>query len=348
MTDNETNRAEDIPDSSRQPEERPEAVAPAPKPGAQLAEYRRKAGLSVEHVVSRMKMTARQVQNLESDNYDALHGIPLARAFVRAYAKFLQVDPEPLVAMFPSDKTTVKTVAKATGPAKRSIPSGPFAGNREPFKSRRGISGKMIGLLLVILLVVAAIVSQQMGLLPVNFSFMQKSAKQKDDVSKETSSDRSQSKAAIEEKTSISGSVSTEVVAPKTIMSEDAPAADKNKPEPAPVAAPAKPEAAPATPVSATPAVSEKTDVAPKSIPAQSGNSLVMRFRENSWMQIQRSDSTVLFKRLVKAGEVENFDVKEPVVVTIGYAPGVDVTLRGKPLELKQSENSTVVRLKLK
>jgi len=348
MTDNETNRAEGIPDSSPRPEEPLEVVEPVPKPGARLAEYRRKAGLSVEHVASRMKMTTRQVQNIEADNYDALYGISLSRAFVRAYAKFLQVDPEPLVAMFPLDKAAVKTVVKTSGPAKRGISSGPFAGNREPFKSRRGLSGKMIGLLLVILLVIAAIVSQQMGLLPVNFSFMQKSTKQKESLSKEISPDRNLSKATLEEKTPFPGSVSTEVVAPKTVMSGDAPAVDKNKPESVPVGAPEKPETSPATPASVTPAASEKADAAPKSMPAQSGNSLVMRFRENSWMQIQRPDSTVLFKRLVKAGETENFDVKEPIVVTIGYAPGVDVTLRGKPLELKQSENSTVVRLKLK
>ena len=70
------------------------------KPGAILAAKRKAAGIAEEQIASRLKMTLRQLQALEADDYDTLHGIAISRGFVRAYARVLKVDPEPLVAMF--------------------------------------------------------------------------------------------------------------------------------------------------------------------------------------------------------------------------------------------------------
>lgn len=337
MTDDDMKKSEDIPGSSFPSEEQAGIAATVSKPGAQLAEYRQNAGLSIEQVASRLKMTARQVQNLEADNYSALHGIAISRGFVRAYAKLLQVDPDPLVALFPSDKAAIPVST-----AKKRVTPEPFAANRQPFKSRRGVSGKMIGLLIVILLVVSAIVAQKVGWLPVNFSLIQKSAKEKEIPEKVTSPREALPKDAPKEKVTSSASVSTEIVTPKaTVISDEPLPADTTQRE----ALPENP--APVAP--AAPSAAEKAESAPISMLEQAKNTLVLSVRGNSWIQIQRSgDSAFIFKRLVTAGETETFEIKEPVDVTIGYAPLVDATFRGKPLILKTVENSTVARLKLK
>jgi len=330
MTDNETNEPRGS-DDSQQPDQeagRPEAAVL--KPGAQLAECRVKAGLTVENVAARLKMTVRQVNNLEADNYDALHGIAISRGFVRAYAKLLQVDPEPLVAMFPSNAGAIKNApSKATTQPKRSMPTDTLAGSRRSFHMHRDFPVKLISaVIVVVLLVVAALAARQMGVLQFNLPSVQKPASQAKESASRMNPTSVQS----------SGSVSTELVPPKTtVMSDNVPAAGE-----------AKQDTASAT---SAPVPDNKTEPAAKPVEAeqaQGNNALVMRFRADSWVQIVNDDSTVLFERLVKAGETEAIDIKEPVSVTLGYAPGVEASLRGVPVELKTAENSTVARLKLK
>ena len=56
----------------------------------------------------------------------------------------------------------------------------------------------------------------------------------------------------------------------------------------------------------------------------------------------------MLFSRLVRAGDTETITITEPVQVTLGNGLGVDVTLRGLPLEIKPEAGSKVIRLDLK
>lgn len=77
---------------------------PKPKAGCHSGCRRVAAGISEEQIASRLKMSVRQVRSLEADDYEALHGMATARGFVRAYARILQIDPEPLVASFAEKK----------------------------------------------------------------------------------------------------------------------------------------------------------------------------------------------------------------------------------------------------
>lgn len=65
--------------------------------GKLLVEARETAGLSVDDVAARLRLTPRQVQALESGEMDALPGIAFVRGFLRNYAKLLQIDAEPLL-----------------------------------------------------------------------------------------------------------------------------------------------------------------------------------------------------------------------------------------------------------
>lgn len=65
--------------------------------GKLLVEARETAGLSVDDVAARLRLTPRQVQALESGEMDALPGIAFVRGFLRNYAKLLQIDAGPLL-----------------------------------------------------------------------------------------------------------------------------------------------------------------------------------------------------------------------------------------------------------
>lgn len=66
-------------------------------PGAALAAARIAHGLTVKTVAGRLKLTAIQIEAMESDDFGALPGPVFARGFVRNYARLLNLDAAPLM-----------------------------------------------------------------------------------------------------------------------------------------------------------------------------------------------------------------------------------------------------------
>lgn len=64
--------------------------------GAQLARGREAQGLSVADVANRLKLTPKQINTLENDQFDSL-GPVFSRGFVRNYARLLQLDVQVLL-----------------------------------------------------------------------------------------------------------------------------------------------------------------------------------------------------------------------------------------------------------
>ena len=117
------------------------------------------------------------------------------------------------------------------------------------------------------------------------------------------------------------------------------------------VIAPVMPAAISATPLTqASVAVANKAPIiAPIAVvPVNSKDALAIKVREDSWVEIKRTDNSVLVSRLLKAGTSEIVAVNEPVTMVIGNAAGVDVTLRGKSVDVLTGNSSNVARLNLK
>lgn len=70
---------------------------PAASPGARLRRAREARGESVHEVAFAIKLSPRQVEALENDDFDALPGIAFVRGFARNYARYLGVDAAPLL-----------------------------------------------------------------------------------------------------------------------------------------------------------------------------------------------------------------------------------------------------------
>ena len=66
--------------------------------GAMLTATREEHGLSIADVAQALKLTQRQVEALETERFDLLPGVAFARGFLRNYARFLGLDPDPLLA----------------------------------------------------------------------------------------------------------------------------------------------------------------------------------------------------------------------------------------------------------
>jgi cytoskeleton protein RodZ len=68
-------------------------------PGKTLRETREAQGLTVGEVAGAIKFSPRQIEALERDDFDLLQGTTFLRGFVRAYARMLKLQPEPLLAL---------------------------------------------------------------------------------------------------------------------------------------------------------------------------------------------------------------------------------------------------------
>lgn len=73
------------------------ASSPETGPGAMLASLREEHKLAIADVAQRLKYGARQIEALESEEFDKLPGATFVRGMVRSYAKLLDADPQPLL-----------------------------------------------------------------------------------------------------------------------------------------------------------------------------------------------------------------------------------------------------------
>ena len=65
--------------------------------GAELARAREERGLALTDVAQQLKFAARQLEALEQEHFDQLPGGTFVRGMVRAYARLLKIDAEPLL-----------------------------------------------------------------------------------------------------------------------------------------------------------------------------------------------------------------------------------------------------------
>jgi cytoskeleton protein RodZ len=86
--------------------------------GAILREAREEQGLTITEVEARTRIRARFLTALENNDFEALDGAVYTRGFLRNYAIFLGLDPEPLLAEL--------------GAAQQVIPSSRASRSREP------------------------------------------------------------------------------------------------------------------------------------------------------------------------------------------------------------------------
>ncbi|WP_158590405.1 helix-turn-helix domain-containing protein [Noviherbaspirillum cavernae] len=295
-------------------------------PGAQLAAVRQSHGWSVEQVASQLNLAPRQIHAIESDDYAALPGMPIARGFIRAYAKLLKVDAVPLLATISGDAAVANE--GITPPRTLSMP---FAETRLPtMVSRQGFSGKRLtGVLAVVALVAGLGMAQQSGKLGEMLQSL---------TSALGHSDALESVSAL---ASATAPAQAEVTVPVSVESlSTATSTGGEAANVAPVVAMAESPVEVATTADTVAPTIEKT--------AMEHEALVLKAHADSWIEIKRPDNSIVFSGLVKAGKTETIDLPGPVSLVIGNASGVDASLRGTSLELKANTSSNVARLNLK
>ncbi len=350
---NDEARVNEQPESVASTNSNPEPVVNVAEPivpaGAQLAALREARGWTTLQIASQLNLANRQIQALEADNYAALPGMVIVRGFIRAYAKVLQADPAPILAAIVDD-----TAAPAVLLPERNTLSASFSESKLSPSGPRGYSFKaMLAVAVLVVMGAAVFAVQHLGLIPSSMSQSPKVEERLAPIETGEIVEVPPAQAeAIETTVPPLTNVTSEAVKPSTVAPLVSTAeSNATAPEAKPAVVISAPVTAskPAAATSVVPSVAATVSTAPvAAVPVNSKDALSIKVREDSWVEIKRADNSVLLSRLLKAGTSEVVAVTEPVSMVIGNAAGVDVTLRGKSVDVVAGNSSNVARLNLK
>jgi cytoskeleton protein RodZ len=294
----------------------------APSPGAQLAAVRKQRGWSIEDVASQLNLAPRQVQAIENDDYESLPGMAVARGFIRAYAKLLKVDATPLLPVVTSEPA----LGSGSHATRRPVAATYSEPRFREITDRPGFSGKHLAVAIGVAVVLTGVwVAHRTGVLSSVVSKLEGGL------------------------ANVSGAAGAGNAAkPGPASNEAAPVA--SNPAPAVESSTAGTVVDQSVPPPVTPPTANAGESAAPQQAAQTAgkDALVLKAHQDSWIEVKGPGNRTVLSRILKAGETETLEVKEPLSVVIGNAAGVDATLRGEPLAVKAGAKSNVARLSLK
>lgn len=308
--------------------------------GQQLASARVRQEISVEQIAGQLKWSERQIAEIEAGNYSVFPDVLTVRGFVRAYAKILKIDPTLLMRDLAAEYG--KFPAKPLDRPKLDMP---FSAGRVPLSGlHSGSSQKILGTIILALLCLLAVFVWRDELLDsirVIYPTNTNPFVEHPDVTVASQKSHEQTNAVAQayEKNKLN-SVNSEPIAqnPVSIFTDESSHAVSE----------AKASNLVAKDDQHKTAVTQ-SEQPPKStkviVPA---NTLVLKFKQDSWIQIKHANGSVIISRLYRAGSEELINVSEPLNMVIGNAPGVQATLRGQGLALPLQAGSNVVKLSVK
>lgn len=286
----------------------------SPPVGEQLRLAREARKLSVSDIAQMLKLGPRQVEALEEGDWQGLPGNTFVRGFVRNYARILQVDTAPLMALLDGSlEKGVNNLAVPETPPATMPQSGGSA-------SRRDRAVVLLGVGLV------AVAGLAYFLMPNDLSAWRDSTQGLlDSLARKEEPAPTPSVVAPAEPVFPPGATPQQIMNPQAQMSSESP--------PALVA----PESNPPVPAQAATA------------PDAMAKAPQIRFmvEKESWLEVRDRDNKQIFSQRVAAGTEQTLSGQGPLSLVIGYAPGVRVFWNGQAIDLAPHTRGEVARLVL-
>lgn len=295
-TVNETAEAQTAPISS----------APSPSVGQQLRAAREAKGLAAVDVARTLKLSLRQIEALEADDWDRLPCTTIIRGFVRNYARLLGLNSEQMMSEL--DRLRMPQAPEL------DLPAGtPVKISHETQADRRDYVRVFSGLTVLLLAVLA-------------YFFFPPELWQSTLAALKSAT---QSRPLVEEKAKIAAPLAEELKSPQTPLVPPAttvlPDASSPPAAPAPSPAPAAPEA----PTSQAPV----------------GNVLKFSFAQPSWVEVRDRLGQIIFSQLSPGDSQREIEGQPPFTLVVGNAAHVTLLYKGKSVDLSKRSRDDVARL---
>lgn len=290
-----------------------------PTAGEMLRAAREAAGLSLNELAAFLKVNAKKLEALETDQHELLPNAVFVRGLASSVCRALKIDVTPVLAQLP--QTAAPSLLKDQG---RNL-NAPFRtpGDLAKVSVWDQLSRPMV--LAVLALLAAALV---MILLP---SVARKSAP-------ETTAESTQAPAETAAAPATGGQPSE--------ASETEPVTAAT---PSVVAVSGKPNAGVAVSTSSVappaPAAASSAQVRPVS---PEGALVYFKVSASSWIEVTDAEGSVRLSRLLQAGESARASGALPLTVVIGNADVTEVQVRGKSFSLEPVSRNNVARFEVK
>lgn len=285
-------------------------AAAAATPGALLASARQASGLSVAEVAVQMRISPRQVQAIEADQYEQLPGAVFVRGFVRNYARLLKLDPIPLL----------HALEPALG-QEAPLRAHEIAGTL-PVPARHGHTRLWVGVLLLLVVAVLGAAAYEMW-----------RARPLPSAAPVT---------GVKEPAATAQPGRPEMQAEQR-RAEPVPLAPERLAD-----TPVKPPEAGAPGVTnAATASAPAPDGATPAGAASSTARLTIEFVKDSWIEIRDRHGAIVFMGTGAAGTARRLEAAPPAQVVIGNASGVRITYNERPVDVAAHAARNIARFTL-
>jgi len=308
--------------------------------GVLLSNERVKRGISIQEAADYLKLSRKQVEALENDDYSSLPGTTFVRGFMRNYAKFLELDLEPIMAWLDSQ---VPNTAPDARPAAAVTPQGTTASTEShkekdtapatPATANVDTGSGIWKWLLPLLLVGAGLVWYQ---------------------SQPSEATEANTEAAAPAEAVAKAPVATTPPVAETAATPPAPPAEAPQtPPPSAAATPAVPPPVTATTAAPavtppTPAATTTTATAAPALPSNGNHQLRLVMKQDSWMEILDSKGERVVFGTQKAGKERIVEGTPPFKMTIGNATEVELFHNNQAIDLKKHiKKGTTAKLEL-
>jgi cytoskeleton protein RodZ len=285
--------------------------------GSTLRSAREAAGLSVDDVALQLKLAPRQVRALEDDDFQHLPGRTFARGFARNYARFIQLDPDRVLALMPAGESAPALERPSFAAARR--PMGEIPVERA---AHRSSAPRVLFLLLALVAVGAA----------AYYEYVHKASEARREAAGVSGAESATTTIPAPQSLTAAGSTTT---LPNPVAAESPTTATLPTGEAAPGPA-GTPDAA-ATPAGGSATAAKASDAA-----------LVLAFRGTSWAEVKDANGRVILQMTGGAGMTQTVTGTPPLELSLGNAPDVAVTFRGQSLDLAPFTRGVVARVALK
>ncbi len=317
--------------------------------GERLRREREMRGIGLDEIATATKISTRNLRALEEEKFDQLPGGIFNKGFVRAYAKFLGIDQDQIVAEY--EAASQETEVAREQKLKEDFAKAEFRKQKKEDDQEISLEPKSQWGTIAIIVLIAAIGyggysyyqrrkldKLQQAQTPPTIAVRPAPQTQPPQISPPVAD------------ASAAGTTSTpNATAPNTATSPSPTMTQAAKP--ADTAKTESPKPAQTIPVDATKPASQKTEVpatptTPKATPEQkpttqeqkpstaSGPPFELKIKVNkqSWVSI-KADGKTLVNGTLQPGTEKTFKATEKIDVILGNAGGVEVSYNGKPVE---------------
>jgi len=298
--------------------------------GVTLRDAREAQKLSVEEVALRLRLSEKQINALEADDFSIFGSAIFVRGFIKSYARFLTIDPQPLLdahlGMYPQEQSQSITY-KNVGVDK--LVDG-------------GVS-KLTALIFGVLLIAALFVwvAYKIWAYQSNTNKADRplpTVSMEQNVTPEPLPEAASPEASAKTETTV-----TEIALPKAtetvgLVTKPELKATVDKPTEQTISASAvKPE----------PAKSEPAKTEPVKTAAVSNGFVRVKLllTGSSWIGVQDKNGKTVFSKLAKAGTEEYVDGLPPLKFHIGNASATQVIFNGETIDLTPSTYNNMARI---